>query len=103
MAEFLPSGYKEGHSEVTINSQLAIGDFSQQPTVSASVARIDNTTSTIRGLLPEQSLMELPLDNRDLYSAVTLEPGVAPNPSSAPSLLSNGKAEQVSRMVSVQI
>ena len=78
-----------------INSQLAIGDLSQQATVSANVAAIDSTTSTSAGLLPEQSLAELPLDNRDLFSAVALEPGVAPNPSSAPSLLSNGKAGQV--------
>jgi hypothetical protein len=81
-------------AEVTINSQLAIGDLSQETTVNASAA-IDSTTSTVSGLLPEQSLTELPLDNRDLFSAVTLEPGVAPNPSSAPSLLSNGKAGQV--------
>ena len=81
--------------EVTINSQLAIGDISQQTTVSANVAGIDNTTSTISGLLPEQSLAELPLDNRDLFSAVALEPGVAPNPSSGPSLLSSGKSGQV--------
>ena len=82
-------------AEVMINSQLAIGDFSQQTTVSANAAAIDSTTSTIDGLLPEQSLAELPLDNRDLFSAVALEPGVAPNPSSAPSLLSNGKSGQV--------
>src|SRR5580693_7885777 len=82
-------------AEVTINSQLALGDLSQQATVSANVAGIDNTTSTIDELLPEQSLTELPLDNRDLFSAVALEPGVAPNPSSAPSLLSSGKSGQV--------
>src|SRR5580698_5357943 len=82
-------------ADVTLNSQLAIGDLSQQTTVSASAAAIDSTTSTVEGLVPEQSLAELPLDNRDLFSAVTLEPGVAPNPSSAPSLLSNGKAGQV--------
>jgi hypothetical protein len=82
-------------AEVTINSQLAIGDISQQTTVSANVAAIDNTTSTISGLLPEQSLAELPLDNRDLFSAVALEPGVAPNPSSGPSLLSSGNSGQV--------
>ncbi len=81
--------------EVTINSQLALGDLAQQTTVSANVAGIDSTTSTRAGLLPEQSLTELPLDNRDLLSAVMLEPGVAPNPSSSPSLLSNGKAGQV--------
>ena len=82
-------------AEVTINSQLAIGDLSQQTTVSANAVGIDNTTSTSSGLLPEQSLTELPLDNRDLFSAVALEPGVAPNPSSAPSLLSSGKSGQV--------
>ena len=82
-------------AEVTINSQLAIGDLSQQATVSANAAAIDNTTSTIAGLLPEQSLTELPLNNRDLFSAVALEPGVAPNPSSGPSLLSSGKSGQV--------
>ena len=57
-------------AEVTINSQLAIGDLSQQTTVNASAAAIDNTTSTVDGLVPEQSLTELPLDNRDLFSAV---------------------------------
>src|SRR5580692_1297105 len=82
-------------AEVTISSQLAIGDLSQETTVNASAAAIDGTTSTISGLLPEQSLADLPLDNRDLFSAVTLEPGVAPNPSSAPSLLSSGKSGQV--------
>jgi hypothetical protein len=82
-------------AEVTINSRLAIGDLSQQTTVNANAAMIDNTTSTAEGLLPEQSLTELPLNNRDLFSAVTLEPGVAPNPSSAPSLLSRSKSGQV--------
>src|SRR5580658_10624876 len=82
-------------NEVTINSQLAIGDLSQETTVNASAAAMDSATSTVEGAVPEQSLAELPLDNRDLFSAVTLEPGVAPNPSSAPSLLSSGKAGQV--------
>ena len=82
-------------ASVTVNSQLAIGDLQQQATVSANAAGIDSTTSTSAGVLPEQSLTELPLDNRDLFSAVALEPGVAPNPSSAPSLLSSGKSGQV--------
>jgi hypothetical protein len=82
-------------AELMINSKLAIGDLSQQTTVTANAAAIDTTTSTINGLLPEHSLAELPLNNRDLFSAVTLEPGVAPNPSSAPSLLSSGKSGQV--------
>jgi len=82
-------------AEVMVNSALTIGDLSQQTTVSANVGAIDDTTSTIEGLLPEQSLTELPLNNRDLFSAVTLEPGVAPAAASAPSLFSNGKVGQV--------
>ena len=82
-------------AEVVINSQLSIGDLSQQTNVSANAAIIDSTTSTPTGLVSEQSLADLPLDSRDLFSAVTLEPGVAPNPSSAPSLLSSGKSGQV--------
>ncbi len=82
-------------AEVTVNAQLAIGDLSQQANVRGDVAAIDSSSSTINGLVPERGLAELPLDNRDLFSAVTLEPGVAPNPSSAPSLLSDGKSGQV--------
>ena len=82
-------------AEVRVNSQLALGDLAQQTKVSANAAGIDSTTSTSAGLLPEQSLTELPLDDRDLFSAVALEPGVAPNPSSGPSLLSSGKSGQV--------
>ena len=81
-------------AEVVINSQLAIGDLSQETTVNASAA-IDSTTSTVEAPVQARSLADLPLDNRDLFSAVTLEPGVAANPSSAPSLLSSGKSGQV--------
>jgi len=83
-------------SEIVMNLSLSVGDLKQQVTVSADFAAIDNTTSTVSGLLPEQSLTELPLSGRDLFNAAILEPGVAPTPSSAPSLLSSGKAGQVS-------
>ena len=83
-------------SEITINLSLIVGDLKQQVTVTANSVAVDNTTSTASGLLPERSLTELPLNNRDLFSAVVLEPGVAPTPSSAPSLLSNGKGGEVS-------
>jgi hypothetical protein len=82
--------------EVMINVSLAIGDQRQQVSVTASGTAIDNTTSTASGLLAEQSLAKLPLSGRDLFNAVVLEPGVAPTPSTAPSLLSSGKVGQVS-------
>ena len=83
-------------SEVMINASLTISDQPQQVSVTASATAIDNTTSTVSGILSEQSLAELPLNGRDLFQSAVLEPGVAPTPSSAPSLLSSGKAGQVS-------
>jgi hypothetical protein len=83
-------------AEVMINASLTISEQPQQVSVTASATAIDNTTSTGSELVSEQSLAELPLNGRDLFRAVVLEPGVAPTPSSAPSLLSSGKAGQVS-------
>jgi len=82
-------------SSLTMNFSLAVGTHPQELTVSGDVNEIDSTTSAVSGLVPEQSLAELPLNGRDLFQAVVLEPGVAPTPSSAPSILSNGKTGQV--------
>ena len=83
-------------SSLTMNFSLALGSQPQQLTVSGDVNEIDSTTSSVSGVLGEQALTELPLNNRDLFKAAILEPGVAPTPSSAPSLLSSGKAGRVS-------
>jgi len=82
-------------SGLIINFSLTIGDLREQVTVNANASGIDSTTSTVSGLVAEQSLTKLPLNNQDLFSAVALEPGVAPDPGSAPSLLSSGKTAQV--------
>ena len=82
-------------SEVMVNLTLAVGGRQEQVTVAASVTAIDNSTSAVGGLLEQRSLIELPLNGQDLFAAAILEPGVSPSPSSAPSLLSNGKAGQV--------
>ena len=83
-------------SESVINFSLIVADLRQQITVNANASGIDSTTSAVTGFVAEPSLTKLPLDNQDLFSAVTLEPGVVPDPSSAPSFLSDGKAGQVS-------
>src|SRR5499425_67533 len=82
-------------SEFIMNLSLTVGDLKQEVTVRADVPTIDNSTSTISGFLPEHSLTELPLSGRDLFKAAILEPGAAPAPNSAPSLLSAGKGGQV--------
>jgi hypothetical protein len=83
-------------SEFMVNVSLTVGDLKQEVTVRADVPTIDNSTSTVGGLLPERTLTELPLNGRDLFKAAILEPGVVPAPNSAPSLLSAGKGGQIS-------
>src|SRR5262245_15618773 len=80
---------------IAINLSLKVGTVPQEVMVDADVT-IDTTTSSVSGATAERSLTELPLNGRDLFKAAILEPGVAPTPSSAPSLLSDGKASQVS-------
>jgi len=80
---------------IGINFSLVVGKLSVHVTVEAGVPSVD-TTTTVEGMITERSLTALPLDGRDLFKAAILVPGVAPTPSSAPSLLSNGKAGQVS-------
>src|ERR1700739_4047314 len=81
---------------IGINLSLVVGKLSVHATVEAAVPSVDTTTTTVEGMIAERSLTALPLDGRDLFKAAILVPGVAPTPSSAPSLLSNGKAGQVS-------
>src|SRR5215469_645797 len=80
---------------VDVNLSLRVGTVPQNVTVKADSA-IDTATSTISESIAERSLTELPLNGHDLFESTILEPGVAPTSSSAPSLLSDGKANQVS-------
>ena len=82
-------------SGVMIDFSLVVGPQPQELTVSGDINEIDRTTSTVSGLIAEQNLTELPLNSRDLFKAAIFAPGVAPTPSSAPSLLSSGNAGQV--------
>ena len=65
-------------------------------TANADAVVVDNATSTVGGLIAEQSITELLLNGRDLFQAALLEAGIAPTPNAAPSLLSNGKVGQAS-------
>lgn len=80
---------------IVINLSLRVGTVPQNVTVNALV-QIDTTTSTVGETVGERSLSTLPLNGRDLFKTAALEPGVSPTPSSAPSLLSDGHASQVS-------
>jgi hypothetical protein len=81
---------------IAINLSLVVGQLSDHVTIEAGVPALDTTTASVEGMIAERSLTELPLDGRDLFKTAVLQPGTAPTPSSAPSLLSNGDAGQVS-------
>src|SRR6201997_3198648 len=81
---------------IGINLSLVVGKVSVHVTVKADVPGVDTTTTTVEGVIGERSLTALPLDSRDLFKTAVLVPGVESTPSSGPSLLSNGKAGQVS-------
>src|SRR5258707_4316147 len=78
---------------IGINLSLVVGKLSAHLTVEADVPSV-NSTTTVEGMIAGSSCTALPLDGRDLFKAAILVPGVAPTPSSAPSLLSYGKAGQ---------
>jgi len=80
---------------IPINLAMRVGIVPQDVTVKADAA-IDTTTSTVSEAITERNLTGLPLNGRDVFKTAILEPGVVPTPSSAPSLLSGGKAGQVS-------
>ena len=80
---------------IAINLSLRVGAIPQDVTVNADFG-INTITSTVSDTIAEQRLADLPLSGRDLFQSAVLAPGVAPTPNSAPSLLSDGKTNQVS-------
>lgn len=82
-------------AEAAVNVSLRVGAVKEEVTAEADTAIVDNISSTLGGVITEHALRELPLNGRDLFQAALLEPGVAPTPSAAPSLLSNGRFGQV--------
>src|ERR1700751_4097301 len=54
---------------IAINLTLQVGSVPQQVTASADFPTIDSTTSTVSGAISELSLIELPLNDRDLFKA----------------------------------
>lgn len=81
---------------IGIDLALVVGKMSVHVAVEGDVPVLDSTTASVGGIIAERSSAELPLDGRDLFKAAVLQAGTAPTPSSGPSLLSNGKAGQVS-------
>lgn len=70
----------------TVNVSLALGQATQTVTVETSVVQTDTYTSTIKEVVDQQRIVDLPLNGRNAAALTTLVPGAVISP--------NGGADQ---------
>lgn len=61
---------------LTIPSTLQVGAVSQQVTVTEQPSQLQSETSSLGQVIPNQPIVDLPVDGRNSYSFATLVPGV---------------------------
>ncbi|HEY6302754.1 MAG TPA: carboxypeptidase regulatory-like domain-containing protein [Terriglobales bacterium] len=61
---------------VTLNSALQIGGSQEVVEVSSEIAQVDTTSTQLGAVINERSVNELPLNTRDTYQFLQLQPGV---------------------------
>ncbi len=71
---------------VTVNVALALGQATQTVTVETNVAQTDTYTSTLREVVDQARIVDLPLNGRNAATLATLVPGAVISP--------NGGADQ---------
>lgn len=78
------SGFKEAvrtgvslevAQQAVVNVQLQVGEFAQQVVVSAEAPVVNTTTSSVRGVVNESEVKNLPLNGRSFDNLITLNPG----------------------------
>jgi hypothetical protein len=63
-----------------MNFQLEVGKTSTIVEVTAAALMVETTNSTISDVVSQEKVVDLPLNGRDVYALVSLEPGVVPGP-----------------------
>ena len=61
---------------VTLNSALQIGGSQEVVEVSSEIPQVDTTSTQLGAVINERSVNELPLNTRDTYQFLQLQPGV---------------------------
>src|ERR1700682_3380967 len=64
-------------AQQSLNIPMKVGETSQTVQVTEAAPQIELTSSTLRGQVESQTVLELPLNGRDWTSLATLRPGVA--------------------------
>ena len=65
--------------DAVLNIELAIGKATQTVEVTSQVQMVNPSNATLGGLMQNQQIVELPLVNRNVFTLMALEPGVAPS------------------------
>lgn len=66
-----------GTETVRVNVTLELGEVSQKVSVQAEVPQVETEEGRISGNITTQDLQELPLNGRNIYNVLALEPGVS--------------------------
>ena len=63
-------------ADVRVDFALSVGAVQQQVQVTGEVPQVDTTSSTLSGVVSENTVRQLPLNGRDWLQLATLQPGV---------------------------
>ncbi len=72
----------QANESLTINMKLQLGATSQEVTIQAAAVQVDTATSTLRQVVDEQRVSDLPLNGRNAATLVLLVAGAVPAPAS---------------------
>ncbi len=61
--------------QAVVNIQLQVGEFAQQVVVSDESPVVNTTTASVRGVVNESEVKDLPLNGRSFDNLITLNPG----------------------------
>lgn len=67
------------NEEIKLDATLTVGSVNEQVTVSAEPSLVTTTTSTLKTVIDERRIVDLPLNGRDPNSLVQLVAGVQPD------------------------
>ncbi len=81
--------------EAVINFTLKVGQVAEKIEVSGQAPLVESTDSAVSGLVDPTQMRELPLNGRDIFQLVLLQPGVEPTPSAGPSPWQKGGLAKV--------
>src|SRR5262249_44739430 len=70
----------EANQSLTFNLKLEVGQMNQSVSVEANAVQVDTTTSSLREVVDQSRIVELPLNGRNAAQLTTLIPGAVSYP-----------------------